>query len=54
MHKGAQQWLNEHPEVYSRKELAKDVLISLAYTLLLLALLKSKVLEPLPNYLRGK
>ena len=54
MHRGARQWLTEHPEVYSRRALVKDVLISLGYTLLIVALIKFKVLAPLPEYFSGR
>ncbi|HEV2391754.1 MAG TPA: hypothetical protein VG146_05245 [Verrucomicrobiae bacterium] len=52
MHKGAGQVLSDKPVKYSRRELAKDVVISLAYTILILLLLKFGVLKPLGNYLK--
>ncbi|MBU6400352.1 MAG: hypothetical protein KGS61_08540 [Verrucomicrobia bacterium] len=53
MHKGAQDLLatGESAPRYSWKQLAKDLSISLAYTCLILALVKLKVVEPLPTYL---
>jgi hypothetical protein len=51
MHKGAQQVLAREPKKYSRRELLKDVLISLAYTLAILALVKFGVLKPFQYYL---
>ena len=50
MHKGAQQLLSEQDKRYSRRELLKDVVISLVYTLLILALIKFGVLKPFQNY----
>ena len=50
MHKGAQQMLPGVPKLYSRRELAKDVGISLAYTLLIVALVQFGVLKPLQAY----
>src|SRR4249920_1119374 len=50
LHKGAQQLLANEDKKYSRRELLKDVLISLAYTLLILALLKAGVLKPFQHY----
>ncbi len=51
MHKGAQQLLSDKDKAYSRRELIKDVVVSLAYTLLILALLKWGVLKPFQHYL---
>jgi hypothetical protein len=50
MHKGAQQMLSEQGKKYSRRELAKDVGISLVYTLVIVALIKFGVLKPFQNY----
>jgi hypothetical protein len=50
MHKGAQQMLSHENARYSRREIIKDVLISLAYTLLIVALIKAKVLKPVQSY----
>ncbi len=52
MHKGAQQMLTER-KAYSRRELLKDVAISLAYTLLIVVLVRLKVLQPIAHYFRG-
>jgi len=54
MHKGAQQVLRENPAKYSRRDLLRDLAISLLYTLLILLLLKIGVLKPLQNYLPRK
>jgi len=50
MHKGAQQLLSEQDKKYSRRELLKDVAISLLYTLVIIALIKFGVLKPFQNY----
>ena len=49
LHKGAQQLLQER-KAYSRRELLKDAAISLAYTVLILALLQLKVLKPFTDF----
>ncbi len=56
MHKGAQQMLarGEPPVRYSRREVVKDLLISLLYTLLMVALLKFKIIQPLSEYFPAK
>ena len=51
MHKGAQKFLsNETQKPYSRRDLLRDVLISLLYTALILVLLKLKILQPIRDY----
>jgi hypothetical protein len=50
MHKGAQQMLSDQNRKYLRRELVKDLLISLAYTVLILILLKFGVLKPFQSY----
>jgi hypothetical protein len=51
MHKGAQKALNHGEYVrYSRRDLVKDVAISLLYTALIVALLKLKILQPVTGY----
>lgn len=50
LHKGAQQVLSSEERGYSFRELWKDVVISLAYTLLIVVLLKAGVLKPLAQY----
>src|ERR1051325_1398774 len=47
MHKGAQQVLSKEAKKYSRRELLKDVAVSLAYTALIVLLLKLGVLKPI-------
>src|SRR5262249_17389699 len=51
MHKGTQKIISEKPGRYSRRSLAKDIAISLAYTALIVLLLKLGVLKPVENYL---
>ena len=50
MHKGAQKMLTERDKKYARRELVRDVIISLLYTALIVALLKLKILKPIQNY----
>lgn len=51
LHKAAQELLSAQGiKLYSWKQLTRDVLISLAYTLLIVALVKSGLIEPLPDY----
>ncbi len=50
LHKGAQQMLSKQERKYSRRELLKDLAVSLAYTLLIVLLVKFGVLQPLQNY----
>ena len=54
MHKGAQQMLKEGTPQYTRRDLFKDLAISLLYTLLIVALLKWGVLKPVQNYFPTK
>ncbi len=50
MHKGAQQLISEQDKAYSRRELIKDVIISLAYTALIIVLVEAGVLKPFQHY----
>jgi hypothetical protein len=50
LQKGARQALTGQPALYSRKELLKDLLVSLLYTLVIVALIKLKVLQPISHY----
>ena len=50
MHRGAQHALTEKPQPYSWRNLLKDVGISLAYTVLILVLLKLGILKPVAGY----
>ncbi len=50
MHKGAQTMLSEKPGKYSRRDLLRDVGISLAYTLVIVLLLQLEILKPFEAY----
>jgi hypothetical protein len=51
MQKGAQRMFTDQPsKPYSRRALLKDVLISLLYTALILALVKLKLVQPIGDY----
>jgi hypothetical protein len=54
MHKGARQMLSEKPPPDARRELLKDVIISLIYTGVIVALIKLGILKPLAGYFHGK
>jgi hypothetical protein len=51
MHKGGQRMLSQDEKRYDWKAIGKDALVSLLYTALILALIKLKVLEAIPNAL---
>jgi hypothetical protein len=50
MHKGTQQMLSKEKRKYSRRDLLRDLAISLLYTALILLLLKLGILKPIENY----
>ena len=50
MHKGAQQMVSEQRRPYSRRDLLRDVGISLLYTALIVALVKLGILQPIRYY----
>jgi hypothetical protein len=50
LHKGMQQ-ITAAPKPYARRELVKDLLISVLYTLLIVVLVRLKVLQPIEDYL---
>ena len=50
LHKGAQQVLSLGPKPYTRRDLLKDVSISLLYTLLIVLLVQFGVLKPVQSY----
>lgn len=52
MHKGARHAMTGEKPPWSWKEVRKDVLISLAYTLLILLLVKLGVLQPVTEYFK--
>jgi len=52
MHKGAEKMARGDAVLrYSRKDLVRDVIISLIYTAVIVALLKAGILHPLQDYL---
>ena len=50
LHKGARQMLGKENPSSTRAELKKDLLVSLAYTALIVILIKLGVLKPIENY----
>jgi hypothetical protein len=54
LQKGASMAVSRIPKPYDRRRLLKDLVISALYTLLILALVKFRILAPLPDYLRSK
>jgi hypothetical protein len=52
MHKGGAKLVSKIDKQYSKKDLLRDVGISLAYTLLIVALIKFKVLQPFSDYFK--
>jgi hypothetical protein len=50
MHKGAQKLLTDKDKPYSRRDLFRDLGISLLYTALIVALVKFGVLKPIKSY----
>ncbi len=54
MHKGVQQAVTDKPKGYSLKDLLRDVAISLAYTALIVGLVKWGVLKPVQAYFQGR
>jgi hypothetical protein len=56
LHKGIQKMIaaGESPQLYSRRELIKDLIISLGYTVLMAALIKLKIFLPITDYLQGR
>ncbi len=53
MHKGAQKLLAGKEGGYSRRDLVRDVGISLLYTGLIVTLVKLGILQPIQNYLKA-
>ena len=51
LHKGGAQMLTENPRKYCRRDLARDVGVSLLYTVLILVLIKIHLLKPITDYL---
>ena len=53
MHKGAHQVLSEKRGRYSRRDLLRDVGISLLYTVLIVLLVKFGILKPIQSYFKA-
>jgi hypothetical protein len=53
MHKGAQQILTEKARKYSRRDVLRDVGVSLLYTGVIVALVKLGVLKPVGDYFKS-
>lgn len=54
MHRGAQQMLSGKPKRYSRRQLLKDVGISLVYTGVIVALIQLGVFKPVTSYFNAR
>jgi hypothetical protein len=52
LHKGAQRIFSDKEHGYSRRDLLRDVGISLLYTLVIVALVKFGILQPVEDYFR--
>ena len=50
MHKGAQKMVTDSDRKYSRRDLVRDLGVSLLYTALIVALIKFGVLKPIQSY----
>jgi hypothetical protein len=50
MHKGVQKMANGEEKRYTRRDLAKDVGISVLYTVLIVVLIRAGFLRPIENY----
>jgi len=53
MHKGGQQLLSNEEKKYSWKAFARDIVISLLYTGLIVLLVKMKIFQPAQDYFSG-
>jgi hypothetical protein len=53
MHKGGEKIVRKEDRKYSKMDFLRDVGISLAYTLLIVVLIKLKVLQPFTDYFHG-
>ncbi|MGA3179052.1 MAG: hypothetical protein ABSF38_01770 [Verrucomicrobiota bacterium] len=54
MHKGGSRILSEEDKPYGWKGLARDVAVSLIYTVLIVALVRWGILKPMQDYLHSK
>jgi hypothetical protein len=50
LHKGAQKMLSDKQRPYSRRDLLRDVGVSLLYTALIVVLVKFGILQPIKDY----
>ncbi len=50
LYKGATQMLSNQPQLYSRKELLRDLAVSLGYTAFMVVLIKLGALKPIAGY----
>ncbi len=53
MHKGAQKIVSEKQDRYSRRDLLRDLGISLLYTLVIVVLVKLGILKPVQEYFKA-
>ncbi len=54
MHKGAQKIISDKQGRYSRRDLLRDVVISLLYTALIVALAELGILQPIEDYFKAR
>lgn len=54
MHKGARQILANEPATGTRRELLTDIIVSLIYTAVIIALVKLGILKPFAGYFTNK
>jgi hypothetical protein len=54
IHKGGAKIISEEDKPYSWQSLARDIVVSLLYTLLIVALVQWGVLQPMQDYLHPK
>jgi hypothetical protein len=52
LHKGGQMILGDESGAYTKRHFIRDILISLAYTLVIVLLVQLKVLQPVAQYFR--
>jgi len=54
LHKGVQQVARDEEQRYTRRDLVKDLAVSMAYTVLIVVLVALGILRPLENYFAEK
>jgi len=54
MHKGARKLLSEKPAADLRRELLKDVIVSLIYTGIIVVLVRQEILKPFSGYFNSQ